>query len=324
MTATKDEPSALVPGVSAAFLGVSDPAPHLDFYCGRLGFAVAERGDVLGEQAARLWGVDRDVPYVVLTAAGAAQGRIILLTVTGADEAVHPHTADLGLVGIDVYTDDIVRAHADLTAAGHPWATAPATWEVPLGDTLVTVTEGFCYAPEGTDVVFVQPEHPRGTAAWAAEPERPYTEVTSLVCHVPDVDAEVAFWGPGGLGLEVWYDLAFSSPGLEEMAGLPPGTKMRLAFLAGRETARIEVTQVGDGTLGIDRRDGQRTAQALGHTGWLIDTPDLDRALAMVRDRGGRITSGPFDGAGGLFGARRVAFVDTPGGIPVTIQEEVR
>lgn len=324
MSDTSDLPTGLVPGISAAFLGVSDPEPHVDFYCGRLGFAVAERGDVPRGLAAQLWAVDREVPYVVLTAAGAPHGRIILLTVPGVTEANHPHTADLGLVGIDVYTDDIVRAHADLTRAGHPWATPPATWEVPLGDKQVLVTEGFCYAPEGTDIVFVQPENPRGTAAWDAEPDRPFTEVTSLVCHVPDVDAEVGFWGPDGLGLALWYDVSFSSPGLEQMAGLPAGTTMRLAFLAGPETARIEVTQVGDGSLGTDRRVAQRTAKALGHTGWLIRTPDLDRALAVVHDRHGRITAGPLDSVGGLFGAGRVAFVDTPGGIPVTIQEEGR
>lgn len=324
MSATKDVPSALVPGVSAAFLGVSDPAAHVDFYCGRLGFAVTERGGVPAEQAAQLWGEDREVPYTVLAAAGAAHGRIILLTVPNAPEVLHPHTADLGLVGIDVYTDDIVRAHADLTGAGHPWATAPATWEVPVGDRQVTVTEGFCYAPEGTDVVFVQPENPRGTAAWSAEPDRPYTELTSLVCHVRDVDAEVGFWGPDGLGLDLWYDLSFTSPGLDEMAGLPSGTMMRLAFLAGPETARIEVTRVGDGSLGIDRRNGQRTAQALGHSGWLVTTPDLDRALAVVHHRGGRVNAGPVEARGGLFGAHRVAFVDTPGGIPVTIQEDER
>ncbi len=318
---THDGSNALIPGVSAVFVGVSDPSRHRDFYCGQLGFAVSADGVVPAEQARSLWGVDHAVPYTVLCAAGAAHGQIVLLTVPDAADGVRPHTADVGLVGIDVYTDDIVQTHADLTAAGYAWATAPATWEVPLGDKQVTVTEGFCHAPEGTDIVFVQPDSPRGTAAWSAEPDRPYTEVTSLVCHVLDVESEVSFWGPEGLGLEVWYDVSFTSPGLEEMAGLPSGTTMRLAFLAGRRTARIEVTQVGDGGVGSDNRARQRTARALGHSGWLVETPDLDRALDRVRDSGGRVHAGPLDSRGGLFGTRRVAFVDTPGGIPVTIQE---
>ena len=42
----------------------------------------------------------------MLTAAGAPHGRIVLLTVP-AGEAVHPHSADYGLAGIDLYTRDI-------------------------------------------------------------------------------------------------------------------------------------------------------------------------------------------------------------------------
>ena len=57
------------------------------------------------------------------------------------------------------------------------------------------------------------------------------------------------------------------------MASLPAGTVMRLAFLAGPRTARIEVTCIQNRTTGRDRRPEQRTARHLGHTGWLVRTP---------------------------------------------------
>ena len=321
----------LIHGIDAAFLGVTDPQPHLDFYCGQLGYEVADQGAVPAAVADALWGlsgavsgaVSGDVAVTVLTVAGAAHGRIVLLTVADAAEPEYPHTADYGLIGIDMYTRDIGAAHRALTAAGHRWVSAPATWKVPFGDQVVTVTEGFCLAPEGTDLVFVQPANPRGTAAWDADPSRPYTELTSVVCHVPDLDAELAFWGPDGLGLALWYDTTFSSEGLEQMADLPARTRMRLAFLAGPQTARIELTRIENRSTGIDRRRRQRTAHALGHSGWLVSTGDLDGALARVTERAGTVLAGPLPGAG-VLGSGRLASVDTPNGIPLTIQEASR
>ncbi|WP_256839423.1 VOC family protein [Ornithinimicrobium faecis] len=315
-------PTPFVPGIDAAFLGVTDPQPHLDFYCGQLGFSVSERGLIPAAEAAALWGDGvGDTAVTVLSAAGSPHGRVVLLTVPSGGSTEHPHTADHGFVGIDLYVRDIQASHRELTAAGYEWATPPATWEVPLGEKLVTVTEGFCCAPEGTDVVFVEPASPRGTAAWEADPARAYTELTSVVCHVPDVDAEVGFWGPDGWGLSLWYDVSFSSPGLEEMAELPAGTTMRLAFLAGPETARIEVTRVENRTTGVDRRGQQRTGVDLGHSGWLVRTADLDAALERATERGGTVISGPLRGPQILSGGGRVAVVETPNGIRVTVRE---
>ncbi|MDA8368899.1 MAG: hypothetical protein M0026_03415 [Nocardiopsaceae bacterium] len=312
----------LIQGVNAAFIGVSTPERHIDLYCGQLGYAVAESGVLSAEAAAAIWGEGVTETHVtVLTAAGAPHGRIVLLTVPDRGPAEYPHTADFGLAGIDMYTHDIQESHRTLTAASYDWVTPPATWEVPLGERMVTVTEGFCNAPDGTDLVFVEPASPRGTAAWDTDPDRGYTELTSVVCNVPDFEAEIGFWGPEGLGLQLWYDVSFSSPGLEEMASLPAGTQMRLAFLAGPLTARIEVTQVQDGMVGTDRRERQRTARHLGHTGWLVQTPDLDATLARVAELGGTVRTGPVHGPELLFGSARVAMVDTPNGIPVTIQE---
>ena len=311
----------LVQGINAAFVGVSETQANIDFYCGQLGYEVSESGTIPADQAAGLWGAGVDTEVTVLTAAGAPHGRIVLLSVADAAPAEYPHSADFGLAAIDMYTRDIEESHRVLTAAGHAWVTPPATWEVPLGEKLVTVTEGFCLAPDGTDVVFVEPAAPRGTQAWDNDPDRHYTELTSVVCHVPDFEAEVAFWGPDGLGLAVWYDVSFSSEGLEKMAELPPGSTMRLAFLAGAQTARIEVTQIVDRTIGTDRRDRQRTARSLGHSGWLVQTADLDAALARVTELGGTVLTGPAAGPAVLFGGSRVAVIDTPNRIQITLQE---
>jgi catechol 2,3-dioxygenase-like lactoylglutathione lyase family enzyme len=314
----------LIDGVTAALVGVSDRRAHIDLYCGRLGFDVVDEGVIGAAAACALWGDGLpDLAVTVLAAAGAPTGRIALVNVGDSDvaPAVHPHTTDIGLAGIDLYTRDIGATHRDLVSAGYLWVAPPATYDVPLGERQVTVTEGICQAPDGTDLVFVQPANPRGTVAWAADPHRAYTELTSVVCHVSDVDSEISFWGPSGLGLDLWYDVTFSAPGLDRMANLPLGSRLRLAFLVGATTARIEVTSVLDGAAGKDRRPLQRPGRSLGHSGWIVRTRDLDTALAQAVARGARRIAGPVPTDDPLLGTGRAASMDSPGGIPVTLYQ---
>lgn len=314
----------LVGGVNAAFVGVTDPGPALDLYVGQLGWQVAEEGVICAAEASRLWGEGiGDLPVTVLTAAGSPTGRLVLLRVPDQPLPTHPKQADTGLIAINMYTRDIEVSHRELTAAGQRWATPPATWQVPLGEKVVTVTQGFLLAPQATDIVFVQPAQARGTAAWEADPQRHYTEVTSVVCHVPDFEAETRFWGTDGLGLDSWYDVSFSHPGLEAMASLPSGTVMRLSFLAGPTTARIEVTRIADRTLGTDLRAQQRTARHPGHTGWLLEVRDLPAAVERAVELGATVHAAPHAGPEFLFAGRPVAFLDTPNGLPVTFVQHV-
>lgn len=314
--------TTLVGGVNAAFLGVDDVAAHLELYVGQLGWEVHESGTFSADEAAALWGSDvGETPWLELRAAGAGHGRLVLLEVPDRRTPEHPMQADTGLVAINMYTRDIHASHRELSAAGQRFRTPPATWAVPLGDKMVSVTQMFLLAPEGVDIVFVEPAAARGTAAWVTDPERHYTELTSVVCHVPDFDAEVRFWGPEGLGLQSWYDVSFTHPGLDEMAQLPPGSVMRLSFLAGASTARLEITRLEDRSLGQDHRAQQRTARHLGHTGWLFEVTDLATTLARVGDLGGEVLSTSKTGPRGLFGGAPVAYVNTPNGLPVTFVE---
>lgn len=317
---TENDREPLVEGITAAIVGVSDFAPHLDLFRDRLGYEVTGEGVVPAAVAGPLWGSgDADVEVMALAAAGAGTGRIHLVRVPDPiAPAEPPHNLDVGLVGIDMYARDIEAAHAQFTASGHPWAVAPTTYGVSVGEREVQVTQGICPAPDGTVVVFVQPAAVRGTEAWTADPGRAYTELTSVVCHVPDPDAEVAFWGPDGLGMGVWYDVVFSAPGFDKVAGLPPGTKMRLAFLAGERTARIEVTCAATEHR-VDRRAAQRPARSLGHSGWSVRTRDLDAALGTVRRTGGTVTAEPVETDDPLHGRALVAAADTPNGVAVTL-----
>ncbi|GAA2737747.1 hypothetical protein [Actinocorallia aurantiaca] len=317
---TDDHQQPLIEGITAAIIGVIEFAPHLKLFTDRLGYEVAAEGTVPAAVADALWGTGpADLEVVALAAAGSGTGRIHLVRVPEPiAPAEFPHNLDVGLVGIDMYARDIETAHTALGEAGYPWTVAPTTYGVAVGEREVEVTQGICPAPDGTVVVFVQPAAVRGTEAWDADPDRPYTELTSVVCHVPDPDAEVSFWGPEGLGMDVWYDVTFSSPGFDEVAGLPDGTRMRLAFLAGAKTARIEVTSA-DTEHRVDRRATQRPARSLGHSGWSVRTRDLSAALESVRRTGGQVLAGPVETDDPWHGPATVASVDTPNGVSVTL-----
>jgi catechol 2,3-dioxygenase-like lactoylglutathione lyase family enzyme len=311
----------LVDGVSAAILGVDAFETHVDFYCSHLGFEIAAEGVVERSVARALWDVDDDVAVTFLAAAGAPGGRIDLVLIEGEQPAAqHPHMRDLGLIGLDVYTKDIQQTYGSLLASGFAWNAPPTTYGVPMGDGSVRLTEAFCKGPGGVDVVFLQPEAPRGTRAWDSDPRRLHTELTSVLCHVPDVDAEVAFWV--SLGLQANYDVTFSSPGLDTVADLDPGSVVRLAFLAGEQTARIEVINMPNTQVGLDRRTEQRPARGMGHSGWRVQTRNLSRALERVNESGGRhksvvTTHDP------IHGTARVAGAFTPNDIFVQLWEDL-
>ena len=314
------EPKPLIEGITAAVLGVHAFQPALDFYCGRLGYEIAGKGALPAATTAALWGPDLGEPEVIaLAAAGADTGRIHLVEIADADAvADRPHNLDDGLIGIDMYARDIVAAHEQFAAAGIEWLCPPATYDVPVGDQRVQVTQGVCPAPDGTMVVFVQPAAVRDTAAWSVDAGRPFTELTSVVCHVPDFEAEVALWGPDGFGMSIWYDLTFSAPGFDKVADLPAGTRMRLAFLAGPRTTRIEVTRA-EGPHRLDRRTAQRPGRSLGHSGWSVRTRDLDEALARAVAAGAERRGDVVTTDDPLHGRARAASIVSPNGIAVDL-----
>jgi hypothetical protein len=307
---------ALITSVTGAFVSVRDFAPHLDFWCGQLGWEVRESGVIAADVASSVYGVDAPIEVQVLCAGGSDVGQVYLIK-TANSASLDPrftHTSELGYHGLDVYTKDGLKTYGQLVDAGYEWAGKPEAYGVPIGDKVVEIMEGFCFGPEGTAVVFVEAKNARVTRAWEKDPELPYTELTSVVCAVRDVDALTKFFGPEGLGLSKWYDVTFSSPELEKITQLPEGSNVRLVFLAGPETARIEILRVENVEPPHDLRAVQRPGKSLGQVGWSFRTLDLDGALSMVEARGGRLLSKVTLTEDPIHGRARVASAETPEG----------
>lgn len=74
MSELASEPASVARGVNAAFLGVADPRPSADFFCGQLGFQVSESSVIAIDVAEPMWGDGVGaVPVTVLSAAGTAR-----------------------------------------------------------------------------------------------------------------------------------------------------------------------------------------------------------------------------------------------------------
>ena len=314
----------LISGVTGAIVGVNNFQPHIDFWCGELGWEVLREGSISNDVAQKVYGVTGQVEVKVLSVAGSKSGQIYLFKTDDSHslEARYPHTSELGFHALDLYTKDISATYKQLSAAGIKWVREPEPYAVPLGDKVVEIVEGFCFSPEGTAVVFVEAKNARVTAAWEKNPDLPYTELTSVVTGVRDVDKLAAFFGEQGLGLSQWYDVSFSSPGLSKMAQIPEDSVVRLIFMAGPETARIEVIKVEGLEPPADLREIQRPGKSLGHVGWSFKTSNLSSALAKVREHGGKVLGEMVSTNDPIHGSSKVAAAETPEGAFIELWEE--
>lgn len=314
----------LITGVQACMIGVRAFAPFVAVFRDALEWAVVRHGAVDRALCRRLWGFDADAEMMILAPAGVGHGQVCLLRFPDRDVPVasDPPPRAHRLRHLNMYVRDMSEARRRVEAAGARWKAEVKFDITALDGTVQTVHQARVALPDGAGIVFVIPSIARWTATWTANPSAFSTEATSVVTDVPDVDASKAFWGPGGLGLEIRYDTASVNAKLNELGGLEPDAMTRLAFGWGLATARVEIlgrgadryTQVPSVDLMRARRPGRSTAEV----GWIVAVADLDAGLARMASRGGRVVAPPTDG-GAPFNHARVAAVETPEGSLLTV-----
>jgi predicted enzyme related to lactoylglutathione lyase len=130
-----------------------------------------------------------------------------------------------------------------------------------------------------------------------------------------------AFFGPEGLGLGIWYDVTLSSPGIEKMAHLPPGTLVQLAFLAGSKTARVEIINTSNLPDRLNITAKQRVGLSLGHSGWSFITHDIETACKKITLQGGKVISNMIQTDDPVHGKARIVSALTPEGSFIELWE---
>lgn len=313
----------LVDGVTGAIVGVHNKSEHLKFWCNELNYEIVAEGVISSRVASEIYAVNGEIKVTSLAPAKADSGQVWLFQTENSASLIgtHPHTSQIGLHALDLYTRDALATHAQITRAGWEWAATPEAYEVPIGEKSIEITEGFCYGPEGTDVVFVEAKTVRPTIAWDRNPELPYCELTSVVCGVQDMEKAKAFFGPEGLGLGIWYDVTLSSPGIEKMAHLPPGTLVQLAFLAGSKTARVEIINTSNLPDRLNITAKQRVGLSLGHSGWSFITHDIETACKKITLQGGKVISNMIQTDDPVHGKARIVSALTPEGSFIELWE---
>ncbi len=314
-----------IDGVTAALVGVHNVDTHLGFWRDELGYEVIDNGVIAASTAKALYKVDGEIEAWQMAPAGADTGQVWFIKTpnSAALTPKYPHTSEWGYHALDLYTRDVMATHSQLFPKGWQWPALPQAYGVPFGDKVIEITEGFCFGPEGTDIVFVEATNERPTHAWGTNPKLPYTELTSVVCGVKDVELAKEFFGPEGLGMGIWYDVSFVQDGVNLIAELPQGSNVRLAFVAGSKTARIELIHVHDLPPRADTRAQQRPGQVLGHMGWSFVTPDLDGAMKRIVEKKGALISDVVSTNDPLHGNARVVAAHTPEGAFIELWERV-
>ncbi len=313
----------MINGVTGAIIGIHNIDLQLSFWRDELGYEVIESGIITADVAKVLYKVDGEIQVWSTAPAKAESGQVwFYKTANSATLPIrHPHTSELGNHALDLYTKDALATHSQLSARGWKFPGLPEPYSVPLGEKEIEITEGFCFGPEGTDVVFVEAKTARSTIAWDANPDLAYTELTSVVCGVKDMETAKEFYGPNGLGMSLWYDVTLSSPGIEKMAQLPPGTQVQLAFMSGSKTARVEIINTANIQKREDIHAHQRLGVSLGHNAWSFKSHDLEAAAKKIVEKGGRLLSLPTQSDDPVHGRATVITAETPEGSVIEIYE---
>ncbi|GIW08748.1 MAG: hypothetical protein KatS3mg060_3553 [Dehalococcoidia bacterium] len=293
----------MIAGITDIVIGVREPASWVTLACDELDFQLRSQGVDEGPLG------DGSSMATILAPRGADTGRIRLLSYADASTTGRPDIHDIGFFDFDIYSRNCQTTYEQLTRKGYQFRARPETWSIESPP--LTLTEGMLLAPDDVNLVFIGTAQPRGAAAYAADPDRMYSEASSSVAVVPDLDAAVRFWRDG-LGYQLLLDFQLQHPALEPLLGLPPSEGFRMALLAkGGETARIELI-----ALPPERQTGRnRTMNRVGTLGliaWGFRSTDLDADLAAIEAAGGRIDVPPHPVEDAVHGSARVALASTP------------
>ncbi|MCS6800440.1 MAG: VOC family protein [Chloroflexota bacterium] len=303
----------MIAGIADIVIGVRDPANWVALARDQLQFDVRAEGrddGPLGEGSSGA---------IVLAPPGAETGRIRLIHYPEGRTAGRPDIRDLGFFDFDIYSRDCDATYAQLVRNGYHFRTPPATWS--LDSPPLTLTEALLLAPDDVNLVFIGTAQPRGAAAYAADPNRRYSEASSAVAVVPDLDVALRFWRDG-LGYQVLLDFHLQHPALEPLLGIPPTEGFRMALLAkGGETARIELIAFPpDRPRGVDRTANR--AGTIGLLAWGFRSTDLTADLAAIEAAGGRVDSPPRLVRDAVHGRARVATASTPDHLLLELWQE--
>jgi catechol 2,3-dioxygenase-like lactoylglutathione lyase family enzyme len=301
-------------GITDIVIGARDLAPwdHLLTY--HLGYEAARSGRDGGPLAASATAAR------TFAKAGLEGGRFRVLQVPDGIDIGRPSVKQAGYFDIDVYVLNMLGAYSSLKVEGYPFFSQPETWA--LQSPPLRLTEAMMQAPDNVNLAFMHSMAPRGVMAWAQNPNHQYSEVTSAIAVVPDLDAAIAFWRDA-MGLSLAMDLTLQHPAFEPLLGVRADEQFRMAMLSaeGGPTGRIELIGFPSGGLSGDNTAAQAPG-ALGQFAWAFRVADAAAAHGAAVAAGGASVSAPAAVADDIHGDAVCAAFRSPDGLLVEVWQE--
>ncbi|MBM5812320.1 MAG: hypothetical protein FJ191_10205 [Gammaproteobacteria bacterium] len=183
-------------------------------------------------EAFQLEPLAREPGAVVLGVPGSAGGRLRLVTAASDPGLPAPAVWETGLRVLGIYSRDVPRSEQLAAAAGG--TTRPfMRFEIP---SVGGYTEGSVRGPDDLIWFYPCPAHPLPSPAFAADAGRLHSELHYVAITLPDVGPALEFFAGAG-GMTVVMDQETREDWACDLIGLPHGTTMRMACLAGSDLA---------------------------------------------------------------------------------------
>lgn len=183
-------------------------------------------------EAFQLEPVGRDGEAILLGVRGSPRGRLRLVRAAADPGLPAPEVWETGLRLLAVYSQDVPRTQELVAAAGG----RPRAYTSFDGGEMGHYTEGSARGFDDLTWCYPCPSKRLPSPAFASEPSRLHSELHYVGVTTADMPAALAFFAGAG-GMTVIMDEEVEADWLCELVGVPQGTKMRLACLAGADLA---------------------------------------------------------------------------------------
>jgi nitrite reductase/ring-hydroxylating ferredoxin subunit len=258
----------------------------------------------LASEPRRAWlaghlGLAEPLPLTVLDLEqpGTKVGAVRLVRVgDGSGERINEGAAayDHGYVkNLDFFTDDVKSQYERFVRAGYEFLGPPVEYAVPWGQGALA-TEAHLPTEDGVKVALARMAGVPRIAMGSSGRDTPFTEVAAATQVVKDFDRSEAFY------CDV-LDLVPAAPTVIEgeliaALRLPEGTKLRMAFLSGRDAAGGRVGLVsyeGPGVVDASDLKGRVRAPNRGVLGLTFEVEDVEYTVRRAVSLGAVVRSAP-------------------------------
>ncbi len=289
--------------VSVVTISAGNLDRSLEFYAGTVGLEVRERGTLQGAAFEQYWQVPAGVTatYAFLGYGADPVGSILLLEFAGAARK-QIRAAGIkratGLFNLNIYTSDVKRDYAQLSAQGFEFWSEPnhINFGPAVGEALEFAFEG----PDGVVINLVELlskdeksmiGHLYHFVNGYGRTPTGFTPVATTAHTVDDIDKALAFYY-GPLGMKTFSDAVIENPAANRMANLPEDARTRSVLVQGNhEYGKIALAAPLN--YKVPSLVPDAVAPNIGYLAQSFAVPDLQATLAAAQDSGAEIYSGP-------------------------------